>query len=336
MSNQDSLRAPPVPPRSRRGIGWRPLVVLLLVLGGVTGNGVAWMQAWAMTHYAAAGPRTPPPEALAAPEKLWTVLTGVRVPRPENHHTPRDLGLAYSVRQIPIGGEHLEAWAVPHAQARGVVLLFPGYAASKESLLAPAAAFSGLGYATLLVDFRGAGGSSGQETTLGVREATDVAQAVAYAQRAWPGRPLVLYGSSLGSAAILRAVATAGVRPAAVILESPFDRLLDTVGNRFTALGLPAFPGAALLVFWGSVQQGANGFADNPVDDAPAVHCPTLLLHGTQDPRVTVAQNAAIFAQLGGPKELVSFPGAGHAGLIQADPRLWQDHVARFLAVVAP
>src|SRR5207237_2938162 len=125
-----------------------------------------------------------------------------------------------------------------------------------ESLLTPAAAFHEMGYAVLLVDFRGTGGSSGQETTLGVREAADVARAVDYTQHTWPARPLVLYGVSMGAAAIMRAVATEGVHPAALILESPFDRLLDTVANRFHAMGLPAFPAAGLLVFWGSLQQG--------------------------------------------------------------------------------
>jgi len=315
---------------------WRGLIGLLVLLGGAF-NGVAWMQARALTHYAAAGPPARKPESLSPAERLWTVLAGVSVPRPENRQTPGDLGLGYTVAAIPVaGGGHLEAWYVPQASRRGLVLLFPGYATSKESLLAPAAAYHRLGYDALLVDFRGAGGSSGQDTTLGAREAVDVAAAATYARQTWPGRPLVLYGVSMGSAAILRAVASGAMQPAGLILESPYDRLLDTVGNRFAAMGLPAFPAAGVLVFWGSVQAGMDGFAANPVDDARAVSCPTLLLHGAQDPRVTVAQNAAIFAALAGPKELVSFPDAGHEILISAAPPRWADHVARFLRSVAP
>jgi len=181
------------------------------------------------------------------------------------------------------------------------------------------------------VDFRGSGGSSGDDTTLGVREAADVALSVAYARRIWPEQPLVLYGISMGSAAVLRAIAAAGVRPDAVILESPFDRLLATTRNRFRAMGLPAFPSAELLLFWGGVQQGFDGFAHNPVDYAAGVDCPALLLHGERDPRVTVEQAGMVFERLPGPKERVLFPGAGHEMLIAAAPELWYQSVARFL-----
>jgi alpha-beta hydrolase superfamily lysophospholipase len=61
-----------------------------------------------------------------------------------------------------------------------------------------------------------------------MREAEDVAAAFVYARESWPGQPIVLYGVSMGSAAILRAVAVEGVRPAGLILEGAFDRLLTT------------------------------------------------------------------------------------------------------------
>ncbi len=220
---------------------------------------------------------------------------------------------------------------MPHSQPHGIVLMFPGYAESKESLLAPAAALYEMGYDTLLVDFRGAGGSSGQDTMLGVREGNDVALAVDYARHNWPGRPIVLYGVSMGAAAVLRAVASEDVQPAALILESPFDSLLDTVGNRFHSMGLPAFPAAELLIFWGGVQQGYNGFAHNPADYARSVKCPVLLMHGERDPRVTTEQARAIYDHLGGPKQFVSFPGAGHEALIAVAPGVWKESVDGFL-----
>jgi alpha-beta hydrolase superfamily lysophospholipase len=315
-----------------RRIGWRRLALGVVLLGALAGNGLAWMQARAMTHYAAAGQRTAQPEALTLPEKVGAVLTGVTIPRPENRHTPADVGLAYEVRQIPLGvGEQLEAWWVPQAAPHGTAILFPAYASSKESLLHPTAALYARGWAALLVDFRGVGGSSGQDTTLGVREAADVARAVAYARQIGAPGPLVLYGISMGSAAVLRAVAAAGVTADAIILESPFDRLLATTENRFHAMGLPAFPAAGLLIFWGSVQQGFNGFSHNPVDYAGAVRCPALVLYGARDPRVTPAQARAVFDRLGGPKQFVTVPDAGHELLIDVNPDLWQQEVGQFL-----
>jgi alpha-beta hydrolase superfamily lysophospholipase len=316
------------------GLGTR-LAAAILLAGFLGLNGIAWMQARAMTHYVAAGQRTAKPEQLSLLAKMETILTGVTIPRPENTQTPSDYGLTFTVQHIAVGaGEQLEAWTVLQVGSDPIVLLFPGYAASKETLLPAAVALHRLGYSTLLVDFRGVGGSSGADTTLGVREATDVVAAVAYAQQTWPGRALVLYGFSMGTAAILRAVATAGVQPTGIILESPFDRLLTTTGNRFHALGLPAVPGAALLVFWGSVQQGFNGFTHNPVEYAPAVRCPTLVLYGAHDPRVTLDQARTVYTALGGPKQFVTFPDAGHDSVVTNAPDAWSAQVGPFLASI--
>jgi pimeloyl-ACP methyl ester carboxylesterase len=122
----------------------------------------------------------------------------------------------------------------------------------------------------------------------------------------------------------------------ALVLENPYDRLVTTVGHRFEAMGLPAQPGAALLVFWGGIELGFNGFGVNPIDFARSIHTPTLLLVGDEDPRVHVAEVESIRASLAGPADIVVFPGAGHVGLYSADPTLWRSAVTGFLDREAP
>lgn len=310
---------------------WVALVLLVVVL---TVNFIAWRQAWAMTHYTPAGTRTPKPEELSFGEKVATIFTGVSVPRPQNEHTPADVNLQYTTRSIPAGqhGGTIEAWYVPSQSAsNGLILMFTGYAESKDTLLTQATALHRMGYDALMVDFRGAGGSSGDDTTLGVRESEDVAVAFNYARKEWPNRPVVLYGVSMGGAAVLRAIALGGVKPDGVILESVFDRLVSTVGNRFNAMGLPAFPMSELLVFWGSIEIGSNGFENNPVEYARSVNCPSLVLHGERDPRVTVAQSNSVYTALGGYKEQAEFAGAQHESLAVFAPQRWTDTVETFL-----
>jgi uncharacterized protein len=295
-------------------------------------NGMAYMQARAMTQYAAGGARTGAPERLSLLDAASAVAFGVRVPRPENRATPASVGLPFTTHIITNTDDStLEAWFIGRAEPRPLVLMFGAFAVSKDSLLQPAATLYALGYDALLVDFRGTGGSSGSDTTLGVREAEDVARSFAYAQATWSDRQIVLYGVSLGAVAAMKAIATHDVAPAALIIESPFDRLLTTVGNRFRVMGLPAFPGAELLVFWGSVQQGYNGFAHNPVVVADYIDCPTLLLHDDLDTRVSLAQARSIYERLAGTKQMVRFPDTIHASAWQADPARWTQHVAQFL-----
>jgi alpha-beta hydrolase superfamily lysophospholipase len=322
--------------RKRRQFGWRRWTAILVLGAVIALNLVAFMQVWTMTHYSPGGIRTVKPEELSLIDKTRVVLLGAIVPRPVNSLTPAALGLPYETRVITLtaGDDLLEAWYVgPPNGTHGIVLMFPGYATSKDVLLAQAGEFYRLGWTPLLVDFRGAGGSTGSDTTLGAREDRDVVAALDYVHQEWPGAKVVLYGVSMGAAAILRAYAQEGARPDALILESPFDSLLNTVRNRFDAMSLPAFPSAELMVFWGGVQHGFDGFAHNPADYASSVRCPTLLMYGESDPRVTAGQSLAIYDHLNpeGGKVRVAFAGARHESLIASDRDKWVQSVDRFL-----
>lgn len=195
----------------------------------------------------------------------------------------------------------------------------------------PAQVFHALGYDTWLVDFRGVGGSSGNTTTLGMREAQDVVASVSYIQKYRRQQPLVLYGVSMGTAAILKAVVADLVHPDALILELPFYRLVAAVGSRLQAVAIPTFPMAELTVFWGSIQHGFNGFAHNPVDYATQVKCPTLILHGKLDKWTTAAQIDRLFNNLPGTKQLSIFPTARHDLLVTIDRQKWTQDLDRFL-----
>ncbi|MSR57876.1 MAG: alpha/beta fold hydrolase [Planctomycetaceae bacterium] len=310
---------------------WRTLATLLLLAFG-TLNLWTYQHAWSMTHFSSGGNSTLRPEQLSGLAKAGVLLTGVNLPRPTNDRTPGDLGLAYSVHMIPVTeGIELEAWYVPHAQPHTMVCLFHGYGSGKDRLLNEAQEFHNLGCSTLLVDFRGSGGSSGNTTTLGVYEGADVASACRFARGEAPGVPLVLFGRSMGSVAILRAIAHDDVQPAGIIIECPFDRLLGTVRHRFAAMRLPSFPCAELLVFWGGVQHGMNGFAHNPVDYATRVTCPSLIMHGDDDQRVDVSEVQAVVNALSGEKQFEIFPEVGHESCYRTRPDLWTSHVAEFL-----
>jgi pimeloyl-ACP methyl ester carboxylesterase len=264
------------------------LLITFLVGVGIAGvNAVAYMQARAMTHFSDAGVRTKRPEKLNWVEIATVLVRGVNVPRPENPATPAEMGLPFETHRFSTShGPVLEAWYVPQREDRPLVLIFHGYAASKAALLPVASAIHELGYSVLLVDFYGSGGSSGTDTSLGYFEAGDVAASVEYARHTWPRRKIVLYGFSMGGAAVLGAIAIQGVRPDAIVLEATFDSLLNTAKNRFRTMGLPATPLAELLLFWGGIQWGFDPFSHKPVDYARSVVCPSLILHGETDARV--------------------------------------------------
>lgn len=313
----------------------RPIlsIILLLSTAFILLNLTAYKHAYAMLHFTQQGKRTERPESLSFLQKVKILLTGVNIPKPLNDSTPDQCDLPFEVHHFKINnGLELEAWYIPHPQAKGIVLMFHGYASSKSSLLPEANALNEMGYATFLVDFRGSGGTDGNETSIGFYEAEDVLKAIEYVRGMSLNQPIILYGQSMGGAAILRAIYANDVQPDAIIIEAVFDKMLSTVQNRFSAMGLPSFPGAHFLVFWGGVQNGFSGFRHNPVEYAIEVQCPVLILHGTDDPRATIDQAKAVFQNLSGPKQFERFAGVGHESYFEVEPDKWKRTISGFLA----
>ena len=299
----------------RRKATRRLCIVAIVIFGSL--NLLAFTGTYFLTHFRAPG------------------QVALGKPRPTNTKLPSDVGLSYKTQRIPINqSEWLETWVIPAqtTDSLGTVMLFPGNGSSKAAQLLPSVqAFHKMGYDILLTDFRGVGGSSGRTTTLGVREAKDVTIATQYAQDAGYRSPFILYGISMGSVAILKAVAEDSVQPEAIILEQPFSTMVNAVRSRLRAVKAPTFPVAELMVFWGSVQHGFNGFAHNPVRYASSVSVPTLLLQGEQDKWTTLSEIEQLLRNLKGEKQLSIFPEAGHDLLITVDQAYWQQTVEQFL-----
>lgn len=318
----------------------------LLLLGFVAVNVVAFFHAWRFTHFTEeAGTHSPNPEQLSAGQKIWVLLTGIRNPKPQNGPKP-DFPVETLTIDSPNGP--LEAWyARPDSAAgRGTVALFHGYTSSKSHLAHEAAYFRRLGYNVLMVDLAGNGNSAGNRTTVGYREADDVAAAVAWlrqkpnTQNLTPNPQadstsvLVLYGVSMGAVAILRAEAELGVRPTANILECPYGNMRQTAYNRFQSMHVPPFPLADLLVFWGGVQNGFWAPSLSGEEYAKSIATPTLLLWGAADPRVTRPETDAIFANLAGPKQRHDFAGSGHEPYWWKHPAAWEGQIRRFTSAI--
>jgi len=309
---------------------WRRLLAL-----GVTGfvllNVVAYFHAYRLTHFSGTGPRTAAANRLSMLEQAIVLVTGVSMPKPVNTISPQSKGLPFEVVNLTTRDNvGLEAWRI--AGNGPVVLMFHGHAVPKQVMLTEAAFFHKLGHEVLLVDLRGCGGSAGNVTTLGWREADDVLAAYRWAEQQHPGRRILLYGQSLGAAAVLRAVTVHQLRPAGILVEEPFDRLVTTVGHRFHAMHLPAAPMHWLLVFWGSVQHRINGFAMNPADYARAVRSPLLILGGEHDPWVRPAELRRIADAAGERAQLHVFADGNHGAFIHTHAEEYRQLVTAWFA----
>ena len=303
-------------------IKWLLRLLLIVV---VLLNAIAFMHAYKFTHFSKGGKSKSTTE-LSVWEKTSLLFTGVRNPRPQNTQAP---DTAYETVLIQ-SNKLLEAWWIKRDSAKGTVALFHGYGGEKSSMLDKAAVFRQMGYNTLLVDFMGAGRSEGRQTTVGFFEAQEVKDCLAYLKEQGETN-IHLFGTSMGAVAIMKAIDKYNIQPASIIIECPFGTMMQTVKARFKIMGVPSFPMAQLLVFWGGIQNGFWAFEHNPVEYAKNIHCPTLLLYGEHDPKVSRSEIDAIYANLKGKKQLKTYPEAGHENYLTNYKEAWVNDIEAFM-----
>ena len=290
-------------------------------------NVVAIFHAYQFTHFSQGRIiKTNSPKKLNIGQKISTLIFGVSNPRPKNEHIPPNTFQAITLQS----NKEIACWNIEVKKSKGTVILFHGFSGEKSSLLGQSAVFNELGYSTFLVDFMGSGGSEGKQTTIGFFEAEQVTTAFEYIQKKGV-KTTYLYGSSMGAVAIMKAMKDDFIKPHGLILECPFGTMLQTVSARFKNMGVPAFPMANLLVFWGGIQNGFWAFGHNPTEYARQIASPVLLLHGAKDDKVSQSEIHEIFQGLKGEKELVIYDKAGHESYLNSHRLQWVSDVKSFL-----
>ena len=212
----------------------------------------------------------------------------------------------------------------------GTVIIFHGYSGNKSSMLDKSDVFLKLGFKTLVVDFMGSGGSEGNQTTLGYKEAEEVKTAYDYVAKNGE-KNIYLFGTSMGAVAIMKSINDYNIKPSGIILECPFGSMYQTVCARFEIMNMPTFPMAGLLVFWGGIQNGFWAFGHNPTEYAKNINCPTLLLYGEQDKNVSRQEIDEIYSNFNSHKILKTYRLAGHENYLLKYRDKWIKDIRDFI-----
>ncbi len=190
----------------------------------------------------------------------------------------------------------LSAWLVPAtADANGVtVVVFSGNAGNRGDRLPLARALTAVGYRVLLTDYRGYGGNPGKPTEDGLLLDAHAAVEFLEGRSDADGDRLVYFGESLGAAV---AIGLAVEKPpAALVLRSPFTSLSDVASVHY-----PFLPTSLLL--W-------DRFPN--VERLQEIDVPVLVIAGSADRVVPIAQSRSVYKATSQPKELVVIDGADH------------------------
>ena len=290
-------------------------------------NVLAAIHAWSFTHFATSGVRKITDTSnVTGMEKLGIVFTGLRNPRPVNTALPSH---PYSTVKLQ-SNRRIECWHIPHPNSIGTVIIFHGYGGKKSGMLDRANKFYDMGYATLLVDLMGAGGSEGRQCTIGFLEAEQVKTCYDFIDSLGE-KKIWMLGLSMGAASIMRCMKNEQLKVQGLILEVPFGSMYKTTAARFRAVHAPTFPMAALLVTWGGWLNGFNAWSHNPAEYAAHISCPVLLMYGEKDIRVSRAETDEIFHNLKGEKTLKLFAHAGHENYLAKYLPEWMEATRAFM-----
>lgn len=305
----------------------RSLLLLLILV-----NVVAAFHAWKLTHFYGEGDRTKSPDNLSTTEKISAMALGVKVPKSKTVDS-------FSIKHETVnlytqkGALSIEGWYAKHPKEKGSVALFHGHIASKSAIIPEAEAFYKMGYSVLLLDFRGHGNSSGNYTTIGYKEAEEVKLAYEYLRKQ-SDKKIILWGISMGAAAITSAFNKDYIKPDGIILELPYGSLLEAVEGRVKMMDLPPQPLSSLLTFWGGIENGFWAFDLKPKEYAKKINCPTLLQAGKKDGRVSLDEIDAIYTNISTEKQKVIYETARHQSLLNKEPEKWKETVSAFLTSI--
>jgi uncharacterized protein len=301
---------------------WTFLIFFILI------NFISALNAYKFTHFYNPG------EVVITPEKQkrsWDHIKDIFFGK--NYIKKKNVPLPDSFSTIVLTTKdsiQLEGWYRQGKNAVGSVALFHGYGENKTDILKEANGFLNMGYNVLLLDFRAHGNSGGNTCTIGYREAEDVKLSYDFLKSKGE-KNIVLWGISMGAAAVSHAVDEYNLRPSKVILEMPFATMENAVEGQVRLMNLPDEPLSTFLTFWGGTEHGFWAFKVNPDKYVKAIHCPVLMQVGLNDVRVTLKERKEVFENLNQPKQLVIYNNSGHESLCKKEPLKWLSSVLAFL-----
>jgi len=263
---------------------------------------------------------------------------GTRPPERLLTDTPADYGSNYIDVEFPSRDElMLRGWLMEGEETKPTIIFGHGLFRSRREGLERGSALNKLGFSVLLFDVRNHGESEGEATSLGFLERLDVLGAYDFLKEKRGKRRFVLLGVSMGAVAVIHAAGDFQQDLEAVIADSPFQSLKDTISHHTGMMALPSFPFANMFV-WNFTRM--NQYAAEDLNTLEALRgldeTPVLLIYGKEDRRMPPTGIQNIFDAIpSAKKKLVFFENASHGAAYRVNPTLYLDTVLEFLGVTA-
>ena len=234
-------------------------------------------------------------------------------------------------------GVRIAGWYIPAGSgnaAAPTVVLAHGNGKAKSEMLSWAEPLHA-DYNLVLFDFRNHGQSSGNLTTLGVREVRDLRTIVDWLERTKSPSSIAVLGVSMGGAAAIDEAVT-DERVSAVILDSTHATLVGALQRQLESRGLPlSLPGAWSILLGGLFRTGEDLSLADPVQSIEGIgDRPVLIVEAGEDDAVGPNDGDDLkraAPDKGAHVELKDCPKAKHGGSVETCSAEYAGWVLGFL-----
>lgn len=252
-------------------------------------------------------------------------------PNDKVYYRPETFGLDHEDVRFPTrDGLTLAGWFMPaEGEPRGTVVHFHGNAGNITGHLPLIWWLPGQGYNLLMFDYRGYGESEGRVTRAGTITDGHAAVDYALARPEARGRPLFVYGQSLGGAVGI-VVAAERQEVAAIVAESTF--------SSYRRIGA-AYARRLLYFEWLGKALAAVTLSagHDPIDFVGRIGPrPLLVIVAGSDQTCFPELGRELFEAAGQPKEFWLVPGAEHLGIDENHSRELIERITDFFERASP
>jgi len=250
-------------------------------------------------------------------------------------HARNVRGLPFPTREHVFNslGQELTGWFLaPEVDGgKAVAVLVHGWGSSHGRMTLLAEPLLRAGYPVFLFDVRHHGESPEAPFVTARHFRDDIGAAAREVKSAYPDRPLVLVGHSMGGSAAILAVAEGAPVEGLVTIAAPAD-LWEVWARHFDQRGLPGrWIVRVLSPFW-ALRAGVPFHTLRPEERVTEVGVPLLILHGSMDESVP-PDHARVLAREAGIEPLM-MDGEGHNDLLGREAL--QGSVVDFLRGIVP
>ncbi|WP_459992240.1 alpha/beta hydrolase [Methylosoma difficile] len=243
---------------------------------------------------------------------------------PDAHSAPGKRGTLLRQQLTSMGSKVLS-----YGETRGILVLLHGRNGRKEDLLPVAERFVAAGFKCVIPDLPAHGDSPLKQLHFATQttESALPVQVLNDARRYFnePDAPAALWGLSMGGAFAIRSVKDSPQQWRALIIVSSFNSLPDVIADQLQ--GLPPLLSQAFVGILAPLTQyrgGADLYQVQPEQWASQITQPVLVIHGEDDPLITLKRGSQLFAAFQNPNKMwISVPKANHHNILVTEMPLY-------------